>query len=495
MSEEKYIEDAKTLSLGYFVTGGLVLAIAVLLGLLVRVSQTGWLGNVPRLYYSLMTLHGMAAFVGWGCFTAIGLTWYVLVKTLKSPLHSVTMVKVIYWLFATAFVLLVISVLYGQFGGSWVFLYPISFYGYWDSTAASLWTLGVILAGVGIILYGLEILLTIRKAGYSLLAALGFESFRKDFDKIENRIPLAAVPFAVIGLGMIVATIPFAYLLVYQLLELLGIVDQRMDPLLAKNLLWWFGHPVVYLILFPVVGFFYYVTEIYAGQPLVGERFAKLAWALATIVQNFIGAHHLFADIAQQPWIHVWSQLGTYAIIIPSLISIFSITATIYISEFKWGIASQYMFTSLTFWLLAGLSGWVNATISLNIHIHNTLWVVAHFHVMAVLALTTMLFGMGYHLIGDYTGGEFNEKLGVRALWIYVIGVLGFTHFWFIQGLWGGIRRTSVSTPESLTLLTYLSIPFMIIAVIGIWLNIYVAFKGVYGSSSKSPEVAPVAGK
>ncbi len=494
MSEKSYVEEAKELSLGYFVTGGLVLAIAVLLGLLTRISQTGWLGNVPRVYYSLMTLHGMAAFVGWGCFTAMGLTWYVLVRTLDSPLHSPKLVKLIYWLFAVAFVLLAVSVLYGGFGGSWVFLYPIAFYGYWNSTAASIWTIGVILAGVGIILYGVEILLTIRKAGYSLLAALGFESFRKDFDQIKNRIPLAAVPFAVIGLGMIIATIPFAYLLVYQLLELIGIIDTRMDPLLAKNFLWWFGHPVVYLILFPVVGFFYYVTEIYAGQKLVGERYAKLAWALATIVQNFIGAHHLYADIAQQPWIHVWSQLGTYAIIIPSLISIFSITATIYISEFKWGIASQYMFVSLTFWLLAGLSGWVNATISLNINIHNTLWVVAHFHVMALLALTTMIFGMGYQLISDYTEGEFNEKLGIKALWTYVIGALGFTHFWFIQGLWGGIRRSFASTPESLTMLTYMSIPFMIIAVIGVWLNIYVAFKAVFGPSTKSTAAAPVAG-
>ncbi len=492
MMNKEYENEVKELSIGYFLTGGLVLAIAVLLGLLARMSQTGMFGNVPRFYYSLITLHGMAAFVGWGCFTAIGLTWYVLMKSLDSPLHSIRLAKTIYWLFVAGFVLLVISVLFGSFGGSWVFLYPISFYGYWDTWATVFWTLGVVFAGLGIIFYGVEVLLTIRQAEYSLLAALGFESFRKDFEPIENRVPLSAVPFAVIGLGMIVATVPFAGLLIYEILQALGIVE-RMDALLAKNILWWFGHPVVYLILFPVVGFFYYVTEKYAGRPIVGERFTKLAWALATIVQNFIGAHHLYADIAQKPWIHVWSQLGTYSIIIPSLISIFSITATIYISKFEWGVASKYMFVSLTFWLLAGMSGWVNATVSLNQHIHNTLWVVAHFHVMALLALSTMIFGMGYELLSDYVGGEINADLASKALWTYVIGAIGFTHLWFIQGLWGGIRRSYASTPDNLSLLTWLSIPFMIVAVIGIWINVYVFYSAIFKSDTLKTPTAAIA--
>jgi len=492
MEENNQLEVAKEMSLGYYLTGVTILAIAALLGFIVRLSQTGSLGNVPELYYTLMTLHGMAAFVGWGCFAAMGLTWYTLVKHLNSPLHSVKLVQFIYWNFMVGVVLLVIATLFGNFGASWVFLYPLSFYGYWENWAAFIWNLGVTLAGVSIILYGLEILLTIKKAGYGIFDALGFEILKPSkWEKDAKRVPLPVVPLAVIGLGMIIATLPFAYLLVYTLLEFAG-VTTRMNALLAKNMLWWFGHPVVYLILFPVVAFMYSVTMDYTGHDIIGEKWAKSAWFVATVVQNFIGAHHVYADLAQQQWIHAVSEVGTYAIILPSLVSIFSISATIYLFKFRWGVASRYVFVSLTFWLLAGMSGWVNATIAFNEFVHNSLSVVAHFHTMAVLALSTMLFGMAFHIMEQYKG-VYSEKLATTALYTYIIAGVGFVHLWFIQGLWGGIRRSYRSTPESLNLFTWLSIFFAFFLMLGLWLNAYNSYMSICGKTTTKSESAVAA--
>lgn len=493
----KGIEEAKELSIAYYLLGLFVIVVAVLLGFIVRLSQTGIFGSgsgAATIYYTLMTLHGMAAFVGWGCFVAMGLTWYTLVKALDSPLHSPALVKAIFWIFSAAVVLLVLGSLGGGFGGSWVFVYPIALNeisnAYWETWGGFSWTLGVLVAGVAIILYGVEIILTVRKAGYGFWAALGFEAFSKDFEGIKKRVPLPVVPLQVIGWGMIIATIPFAYLLVYTLLQMMGVVG-TMDALLAKNLLWWFGHPVVYLILFPVVAFFYSVTEEYAGRQLLGERVTKLAWALAVTIQNLIGAHHVYADLVQASWIHVWSQFGTYMIIIPSLISIFAIVATMYVTEFKWTVVTRYMFVSLTFWLLAGMSGWVNATMAYNIHIHNTLWVVAHFHTMAVIALSTMLFGMAFHLMDNYKG-IWNEKLAARSLTVYVIGGVGLVHAWFIQGLWGGIRRSFRSTPESLDFLTWFSLPFGLLLVLAFWTNAYISVKSIFGGDATAAEAPAV---
>ncbi len=492
MEQNNDLDIAKEMSLGYYLTGVTILAVAALLGFIVRLSQTGALGNVPQLYYTLMTLHGMAAFVGWGCFVAMGLTWYTLVKHLDSPLHSTKLVMFIYWNFMVGVLLLVVAALFGNFGGSWVFLYPLSFYGYWENWAAFMWNLGVALAGISIILYGVEILLTIKKAGFGLLDALGFEILKPSkWKEGEKRVPLPIVPLAVIGWGMIIATLPFAYLLVYTLLEFMDLVP-RMDTLLAKNMLWWFGHPVVYLILFPVVSFMYSIVMDYTGHDIIGEKWAKSAWFVATVVQNFIGAHHVYADLAQQQWVHAISEVGTYAIILPSLVSIFSITGTIYLYKFKWDVASSYVFVSLTFWLLAGMSGWVNATIALNEFVHNSLWVVAHFHTMAVLALSTLLFGMAFHIMDQYKG-VYSKKMAKDALIVYVVSGVGFVHLWFIQGLWGGIRRSYRSTPESLNLFTWISLVFAFFLMFGLWMNFYNSYMSLTQSGEKVKEEVAVA--
>ena len=81
-------------------------------------------------------------------------------------------------------------------------------------------------------------------------------------------VPYPVIPLAVIGLDMIIATLPLAGLLVWQILQSMDVVGPAND-LLAKNILWWFGHPVVYLLLFPAVAVYYWLIPRYAGRDLV----------------------------------------------------------------------------------------------------------------------------------------------------------------------------------------------------------------------------------
>ncbi len=477
MEEKDFIKEAKELSIGYFITGILVLGLAVLLGFIARTSQSGMFVISPSMFYTLITLHGMLAFVGWGTFVAMGLTWYTLVKALNAPLHSVKLVRFIYWNFMTGAAMLIIGSFWGGFAGSWVFLYPITFHGNWPAWASFFWTLGVILAGVSIILYGLEILLTIRSAGYSLWDSWGFESWKKS-DVNDYTFPIAAVPLSIIGIGMIIATIPFAYLLIYQLLEILGVVG-TMDALLAKNLLWWFGHPVVYLILFPVVGMIYQMVLDNTGRKrLIGERLTKLGWSIAFIVQNIVGAHHIYMDLVQSAWIPIFSQVSTYVIVLPSVVSLYAIVGTILIAKIEWNLITKYLVTTIIFWFLAGISGIIQATMAFNVFVHNSLYIVAHFHTMALLGLSSMLFATGFYIVQDYTGVDIqNNRWANVGFWSIMIGALSFTSMWFIQGMWGGIRRDALSTPTNLTILTDLSIPFMLLTVFGILVNVYLAIR------------------
>ena len=247
-----HLEEAKQISMGYLMTGLTILIMATLLGYLNRLAQTNTITVSAGGWYSLMTLHGMAAFVGWGVFICMGLTWYVLAHVLDRPLHNVKIIKIAYWFFMVGVILLATATLFGKFAGSWVFLYPLPFEsaGAWEAWSVTVWTTGVLLAGVAILLSQYEVLMTVRSAGISIIAALGFEAI-KPKPKGGYRVPTPIVPFVVKAFAIIIATVPVAVYLVIIIIESLG-VSTGMDALAAKNILWWFGHPVVYALLFPV---------------------------------------------------------------------------------------------------------------------------------------------------------------------------------------------------------------------------------------------------
>ena len=107
-------------------------------------------------------------------------------------------------------------------------------------------------------------------------------------------------------------------------------------------------------------------------------------------------AHHLYLDYPSgtpQAQINTAMQPITFALVLPSALSLYSLAFTIYRSRFRWTPASTALFFGLVGWLLAGLSGVVNATIALDVAVHNTLWIVGHFHHMAMLNIGLLIFG------------------------------------------------------------------------------------------------------
>ncbi len=478
-NNKPHIKEARDLAMGWLMTGLTILIIATLLGYLNRLTQTGVLFYSAKAWYTLMTLHGMAAFVGWGVFICMGLSFYAITNILDAPLHNIKIAKAAYWIFMVGVMLLAVATLFGNFAGSWVFLYPLPFEngGAWDNWANFVWIFGVLLAGVAILLVNYEILMTVRLAGVSIIAALGFEAF-KEKPKDGYKVPTPLIPFVVNAVGMIIATIPFAVLLVVLLVESTG-VTTGLDALAAKNVLWWFGHPVVYALLFPVAGFMYYMLERITGTELIGERITKLAWALAVIIQNVIGSHHVYQDLVNPLWVHVMMQILTYGITIPSLASLFVFVGQVYTKKFEWSMPARFMFLAALGWMLAGMTGVINATILFNGFIYNTLFIVAHFHTMALLNISTMVFGIAYFLVMDYSGMPvWNEKLAKIGMWTWYLGVIGAVHAWFMQGILGGVRRSYVSTPNQ-NLFTWISIPFFTMVLIGIYITVYVYWKTV----------------
>ena len=462
MMDERSLGIARRLTISYVVASTAILAASGLLGVVLRWSQAVPQARVgDNFWYAMMTAHGLGAFVGWGAFAVMGLAWWVLAGV-GFPVRGfgLLMARVTWWLMVLGVAGVIVTTIFMGFAASWVFLYPLPFYGSgnWGDWATGLFSFSVLLAGLAIVTWCFAILHTVtnREALHSVSSSIGKRfglSFGwgflmpRTFATNPKPVPYPVIPLAVIGLDMIIATLPLAGLLVWQILQSMDVVGPAND-LLAKNILWWFGHPVVYLLLFPAVAVYYWLIPRYAGRDLVAGNVIAVAWTVAVIANVFVWAHHLYLDYpsgTSQAQINTAMQPITFALVLPSALSLYSLAFTIYRSRFRWTPASTALFFGLVGWLLAGLSGVVNATIALDVAVHNTLWIVGHFHHMAMLNIGLLIFGAIYALLPELSGKAlYSEKLAWVHVWTTFVGGMLFFGLWLVQGLDGAPRRWSV---------------------------------------------------
>jgi heme/copper-type cytochrome/quinol oxidase subunit 1 len=202
----------------------------------------------------------------------------------------------------------------------------------------------------------------------------------------------------------------------------------------------------------------------------VAGRIVAVAWLIGVVSNVVIWAHHVYLDYPDdtiQAQLNLAMQPLTFTITLVSALSLYSLSATIYRSSFQWTPAASFLVAGMVGWLTAGLSGVVNATIQLDAAVHNTLWVVGHFHHMALLNIGLVAFGAVYAFLPDLTGKRwYSDRLGHLHLWLTLIGGYGMVVPWLIQGLTGAPRRFAV-LPEAYDAATYIALPFIGLIVIG----------------------------
>ena len=475
----------------YLVASTLILLASGFLGILIRESQAG-IGKLDaNTWYAFMTAHGLGAFVGWAGFAVMGLAYWVLeeVGFELRPLGRF-LAEATWWLMVVGVAGVIVSTLFMHFAGSWVFLYPLPFHGagQWGKWATALFSASVLLAGLAIVTWCLAILDTVigpalhavrSGIGNRLGVALGLGYlWPKRFATNPEPVPYSVIPLTVIAIDMIIATLPLAALLVEMIVQAFS-PGVHVDPLLAKNVLWWFGHPVVYLLLFPAVAVYYTLVPKLANRPLVAGNVIAVAWAIAVVANVVVWAHHVYIDHpdgSAQGTINVVMQPTTFALVIPSALSLYSLGMTIYRSDWTWGVVETTLFLGLFSWLTAGLSGVINATIAFDKVVHNTLWIVGHFHQMAIVNIGFVVFAGIYYVLPNVYGKPiWSESLAKWHIWLTFIGVTVNSAFWLWQGLEGAPRRFS-TLPSGYEASTRAALPFValiaiaqVIFVVNMW--------------------------
>ncbi|HWB23534.1 MAG TPA: cbb3-type cytochrome c oxidase subunit I, partial [Gaiellaceae bacterium] len=406
-----------------------------------------------------------------------GLSYWVLAQ-IGFPLsrRGVWLAKATWWLMVVGVAGVVVTCLGFKFGASWVFLYPLSFHGSgeWGRWTAFFFHFSVLIVGVSILTWCLSILDTtlgpaLRAKSGNIFnrtgVALGFGYLApKRFATNEQPVPYAVIPLTVIAIDMIIATIPLAVLLVEMMVQSLS-PSVHVNPLLAKNVLWFFGHPVVYLLLFPAVAVAYVLVPRMAGRPLVAGNVITIGWAIAVVTNVIIWAHHIYIDYpagSPQAAINTAMQPLTFSVTIVSALSLYSLFFTIFRSNYKWNAVGTALFLALVSWLTAGLSGLINATIYFDQIVHNTLWVVGHFHQMALLNIGFVLIAGIYAWLPELVRKPlYSDAMARWHLWLtFSLGTIN-SALWLWQGLHGAPRRYAV-LPHRYDTVTQAGIPLAI---------------------------------
>jgi len=425
----------------YLATTGLVLLLMMLAGLWMRLAQAGWLASDPALFYQLMTVHG-TGMVGIAALGGAAVMWHFLSAHLR--LNG--------WVMGVNFALFLIGVaailaadLVGGFGGGWTFLYPLPAIsqGVWPSWAASLHLSGLLVIGVGFLIWCLELARGIGAAYGGLGRGLGWHVL---FGGSAERVPPPTVVAAtMVTIVTALALIAGATVLAMSLINI-AFPAIAIDPLLAKNLIYFFGHVFINATIYMGVTAVYELLPRITGRPWKTTKVFLAAWTTSTVMVLIIFPHHLLMDFAMPVWTMAIGQVFSYVNAFPVLIVTgLGALAILHRSGIRWDLVSTLLLISMFGWMAGVVPAVIDATVAVNSVMHNTMWVPGHFHFYLLLGLLPMIFASMLYLA---RGEDVAPRGGDMAAILYLLFGLGFVTMFLAAG-WASVpRRWAAHLPE-----------------------------------------------
>ncbi len=425
---------------------GAVFALMMLIGVVMRASQGGLLDMEPDLFYQLLTTHG-AGMVGTAGLSGAGIMWYFLGRHVNL---SAKMYIGFLALFLIGVVFILVSTFVGHFGGMWTFLYPLPAMsaGAWEPWAAAAFMLGYVFIGVGFLLYYLAVGVAIIKKYGGLGRALGWHVVFGKADVTEAPPPtvIAAAAVTIFNtLGIVVG----AAVLVASLVNLLvpGFV---VDALLAKNMIFFFGHVFINASIYMAVIAVYELIPEYTGKKWKSSKAFILAWSAILLFVIAVYPHHLLQDMVMPAWMLVMGQIISYLSGVPLLaVTAFSMCVYLHGSKFKWDLASSLLVLAVAGWSIGAIPAIIDGMVVVNQVMHNTQWVPGHFHIYLLIGEVGMSFGFMAWLVKSksqkQSGMGAMDKLLLTS---FAAGGAGFTLMFLVSGALSVPRRWAVHMPE-----------------------------------------------
>ncbi|MEM6445708.1 MAG: cytochrome c oxidase subunit I [Cyanobacteria bacterium P01_D01_bin.123] len=341
-----------------------------------------------------------------------------------------------FWLIPPAGIMLLSSFFVGAPGSGWTSYPPLSLIN--GKPGEALWILSILTLGTSSILAAVNFLVTIlrmRLPGMKL-----------------NDMPLFCWSMLATSLMVLISTPVLAAALIMLAFDLLAGTSffnpaNGGDPVMYQHMFWFYSHPAVYIMILPAFGMISEILPVHARKPIFGYKAIAYSSMAISVLGLVVWAHHMFTS-GTPDWLRLFFMVATMIIAVPTGIKIFSWLATLWGGKIRINSALLFAVGFLSVFVIGGLSGVMLASVPVDIHVHDTYFVVAHLHYVLFGGSVFAIYAGFYHWFPKMTGRMLNEPLGILH---FVATYVGFNITFLPMhklGLLGMPRRVAEYDPQ-----------------------------------------------
>ena len=429
--------DHKRIGVMYCLLGSVMLLRGFSDALMMRVQQALALHSngflQPEHYNQIFSAHGTIMIFFVAMPLVIGMMNFVVplqlgVRDVAFP----TLNSVGFWLTATGALLVNISLVLGEFARTgWLPYPPLSELQYSPGVGVDYYLWALQISGIGTLLTGINLVTTILK-----MRAPGMKYLRMPMfcwtSLASNLLIIAAFPVLTATLAMLILD---RYLGFHFFTN-----DHGGNVMMFMNLIWVWGHPEVYILVLPAFGIFSEIFSTFSSKPLFGYRSMVMATMVICIISFMVWLHHFFTMGAGAD-VNAFFGIATTIIAVPTGVKVFNWLFTMYGGTVRFTTPMLWSTAFITTFVLGGMTGVLLAVPPADFVLHNSLFLVAHFHNVIIGGVVFGLFAGYTYWFPKAFGFKLHEGWGKAAFWFWLVGFyLAFMPL-YVLGLMGMTRR------------------------------------------------------